>query len=293
MTCGIKTYNGSINVASNGEQVASVAHELQEAGWSVGAVSSVPVSHATPACAYAHNVTRSDYQDISRDLLGLPSVAHPDSPLQGLDVLLGGGHGHRSDSGKSQGENYEPGNIYLADSDLKKVSIDNGGRYVVAVRTEGQSGAGLLTAATQKATQNKHRLLGFFGVGEYNGHLPYQTADGDFRPVPGNDRKAETYTEADIQENPTLWQMTSAALAVLASREQPFWLIVESGDVDWANHDNNLDNSIGAVNSGDAAIKAITDWVEQHSSWNNALLIVTADHGHLLNLVDPGVLITK
>ena len=69
--------------------------------------------------------------------------------------------------------------------------------------------------------------------------------------------------------------------------------MVESGDVDWANHDNNLDNSIGAVNSGDAAIKVITDWVEQHSNWNDALLIVTADHGHMLNLVDPSVLVTR
>ena len=66
--------------------------------------------------------------------------------------------------------------------------------------------------------------------------------------------------------------------------------MVESGDVDWANHDDNIDASIGAVNSGDAAVKIITDWVEIHSNWNESLVIVTADHGHLWNLSDPQLL---
>jgi alkaline phosphatase len=67
--------------------------------------------------------------------------------------------------------------------------------------------------------------------------------------------------------------------------------LVESGDVDWANHDNNLDNSIGAVLSGDAAVRRITDWVDQNSDWNESLLIVTADHGHYLILDQPSQLI--
>ena len=87
--------------------------------------------------------------------------------------------------------------------------------------------------------------------------------------------------------------MTSAAIAVLARDNKPFWVMIESGDVDWANHDDNIDNSIGAVNSGDDAIKVITQWVEAKSNWNESLLIVTADHGHMLNLVKPELLISK
>ena len=67
--------------------------------------------------------------------------------------------------------------------------------------------------------------------------------------------------------------------------------MVESGDVDWANHDDNLDNSIGAVNSGDAAVKVITDWVEKNSNWNESLLIVTADHGHYFHFKRDELLI--
>ena len=87
--------------------------------------------------------------------------------------------------------------------------------------------------------------------------------------------------------------MTAAALDVLSNRPEGFWLMVESGDVDWANHDDNLDNSIGAVNSGDAAVRVITDWVERHSNWNETVLIVTADHGHYLVLDRPEDLIAS
>lgn len=291
MTAGIKTYNNAINVDHTGFPVETVVHELQDAGWAVGAVSSVPISHATPACAYAHNVTRKDYQDISRDLLGLPSVSHPKEPLPGLDVVIGGGFGKKKDKDTSQGDNFESGNSYLADSDLAKSSLRQGGRYVTVVRKEGKSGSARLRKAAKKAADGGHRLLGFFGVP--SGHLPFQTANGDYKTVPGQAGKAESYSEADIKENPTLPEMTSAALEVMESRKKNFWLMIEAGDVDWANHDNNLDNSIGAVFSGDAAVKVITDWVEANSNWDESLMIVTADHGHLLVVLQPEKLTGK
>ena len=76
-------------------------------------VTSVPISHATPAAAYANNVTRNDYQDLSRDLVGLPSIAHRSATLPGVDVLLGCGWGEESDGDDKQGQNYVPGNKYL------------------------------------------------------------------------------------------------------------------------------------------------------------------------------------
>ena len=86
--------------------------------------------------------------------------------------------------------------------------------------------------------------------------------------------------------------MTRAALTVLGARpEQPFALFVEAGDVDFALHKNNLDNAIGAVYSGEEAIRVIIDWVETHSNWDESVLIVTADHGHYLVLDDPKALI--
>jgi alkaline phosphatase len=295
---GRKTYNDAINVDPAGVGIVPLARRLQERGWAVGAVSSVPVSHATPACAYATNVSRDDYQDIARDQLGERSIFHREAPLPGLDVLIGGGWGVAGDPVKDrdQGRNVEPGNKYVADSTRAVIDAAHGGRYRVAERTAGRRGADVLAEAARDAVARKLRLFGFFGVGE--GHLPFRTADGDFNPAGvagfGPDaaplRKkyggAVHYTPADVAENPTLADMAVAALDVLASRG-PFWLMVEAGDVDWASHANNIDTAIGAVQSGDAAFRAIVAWIERHGGWSDTVVIVTSDHGHLFVLTDP------
>lgn len=289
---GIKTYNGSINVAVDGSQAKTIAHELQADGWRVGAVSSVPVSHATPGSAYAHNVSRSDYQDIARDMIGVPSVSHRGDPLPGLDVLIGGGFGEGKGKDNAQGENFMPGNQYLHESDVERAQRNG---YVFATRTPGRPGAAVLDSAADWAATSGQRLLGLFGV--QGGHLPFQTADGDYVPT-FDIRGAEKYSPADLLENPTLADMTRAALRVLGTappakdsdaddaKIPKFWLAIEAGDVDWANHSNNLDNSIGAVLSGDAAFTAVTDWVDANQAWDDSVVIVTSDHGHYLVLED-------
>ncbi len=276
----------------------TIAHEVQKEGYSVGAVTSVPISHATPAAAYAHNVHRDDYQDLTRDMLGLKSIAHPNEALPGLDVLIGGGFGHEigptkaADARKpdAAGENFVPGNVYLTEADLAAIDVKNGGRYEVAVRASGQNGAAALKAAADRAVASRHRLFGFYGIGAAKGHLPFRTADGGYDPVQGRAKEVETYTPEDLSENVTLVDMTKAAIQVLAKNPKGFWLMVEAGDVDWANHNNNIDDSIGATLSGDAAVKAVTDWVEKNSNWKESLVIVTADHGHYLVIEKPELL---
>lgn len=291
MCAGIKTYNAAVNVDAAGNQVATVAHEMQAEGRAIGVVTSVPISHATPACAYAHNVSRDDYQDLTRDLLGLPSVSHPSEPLAGVDVLIGGGWGEIALVDSDQGNNYRPLNRYITSADRRTINANHGGKYVVAERTSRRPGAEVLKAAAQEAAERQQRLFGYFGVA-ITGHLPFRTADGNYDPVPGINRIAEPYSKADVFENPTLADMTRAALQVLERNEKGFWLMVEAGDVDWANHDDNLDNSIGAVKSGDDAFRAITEWVEAHDAWGDTAVIVTADHGHFLVLDQPEALLS-
>ena len=178
----------------------------------------------------------------------------------------------------------------MTEADLQAIDYKNGGKYVTVTRVAGVNGGKSLLTAAELACSQRHRLLGFYGVGKYGGHLPFATADGDYNPTVGRSNKSEDYDPADLEENPTLSEMTSAAIQVLSQNPKGFWLMMEAGDVDWANHDNNIDNSIGAVFSGDAAVKTITDWVEQHSSWEESVLIVTADHGHYLVLEHPELL---
>lgn len=280
MMAGIKTYNSAINVTPEGKQIKPLARQLQaEREFAIGVVTSVPISHATPAASYANNVSRYDYQDIARDLIGVPSVSNRREPLPGVDVLLGAGWGEDATESEKQGENFVPGNTYLTESDMQRVDIKNGGQYVVVQRQAKANGRVSLNDAAREAVVKKSRLLGYFGAS--GGHLPYQTADGAFDPV------GEQYSAEDVSENPTLADMTLVALTHLSQNENGFWLLIEPGDVDWANHANNIDNSIGAVLSGDAAFKTITRWVELNDVWDETLLIVTADHGHYLVLDQP------
>ncbi len=302
---GRKTYNDAINVDPAGKQVEPIARTLQKQGWAVGTVTSVPIPHATPACAYANNVSRDDYQDITRDMVGLRSVSHRGEPLPGLDVVIGCGFGGDApDDSKQQGVNYEPGNKYVAPSTLAAIDAEKGGRYRIAQRTAGRKGAEVLAEGAAAAIAGGERLLGLFGTKP--GNLPFATADGGYDPVLVSEEGRKKlfalgeqsglglkysqpihYTPADIDENPTLAEMTVAALDVLAAKEKPFWLMVEAGDVDWASHGNDIDAAIGAVVSGDAAFRAITGWVEGHGGWDDTAVIVTSDHGHMFVLEKP------
>ena len=159
----------------------------------------------------------------------------------------------------------------------------------------GVNGGQALKQAAGEAARRSARLFGFFGR-EGLDHLPYRTADGRYDPAPsigsnGKPRPAESYTPADRIEQPTLAQMTEAALTVLAAEpDQPFALFIEAGDVDFALHANNLDNAIGAVYSGEEAVRTVIRWVESHSNWDDSVLLVSSDHGHYLVVDDPQAL---
>lgn len=286
---GIKTFNESINFRGDGSQVVPLARTLQaEQDFKIGIVTSVPGAHATTAAAYANNVSRKDYQDLARDMIGLASASHRQQALPGVDVLLGGGWGEMAEEDELQGANFMAGNPYLHQEDLDRVNIDNGGKYVVVQRKAGQPGRQTLMAAAHQATDEDHRLVGLFGA--VGGHLPFRTADGQFNPT--IDMKGgETYAPADISENPSLAEMTEAALLVLEQSIEGFWLLIEAGDVDWANHANNIDNSVGAVLSGEEAFKVVMNWIDENNAWDYTAVIVTADHGHYLVIDDASRII--
>jgi alkaline phosphatase len=293
---GRKAYNNGINATDDGTFVPTLFHELQAQGWKVGTVTSVPFDHASPAAMYAHNVDRDDFQDLARDMLGLPGIAqesHKDRPHPGLDVVIGTGFGQAATAKTlaAEGRNAVKGNLYLTDADRAAINVKNGGKYVVAETTPGRRGDELLRSAAENAARAGQRLFGFFGTKTFN-HLPFRTADSRYDPAPDLDGKAETYSAADRAENPTLADMTRAALAVLGTRPAaPFVLFVEAGDVDFGLHKNNLDTAIGAVYSGEDAIQAIIDWVKANSNWDESVMIVTSDHGHYLVLDDPAALL--
>ena len=277
MVTGQKLVNSMINISPDGRELETVARWAQrEKGFALGVVTTVPFCHATPAAAYAVNVSRNDYQDLARDMLGLPSISHRSQPLPGMDVVIGGGALDESSAQSSQGFNYVPGNPYICESDLERIASEN---YVITRRQRGKNGTELLRNAVIEAIQGEKRLFGLFGV--KFGHLPFQTADGDYAPVSGSQ------SIEDINENPSLSDFTDAAIRKLQIDSDGFWLMVEAGDVDLAAHDNDIDRLVGGVLQGERAVKSIFDWVEANNAWEQSLVIIASDHGHAFHLKDP------
>jgi alkaline phosphatase len=300
MISGIKSYNNGVNITEDGRIVTTLFHELQDQGWKVGTVTSVPFDHVSPAAMYAQDVYRDDYQDLAREMLGLPGILQQarQAPLRpGLDVVMGTGLGIITSpkSLAAQGKNGVLGSLFITAADLAAVDVNNGGKYVVARTESGVAAGDTLKNAAALAARRSARLFGLFGRNGLD-HLPFQTADGQYDPAPsigskGELRPAEWYTPADRVEQPTLAQMTDAALAVIGAKpDQPFALFIEAGDVDFALHANNLDNAVGAIYSGEEAVRTVIRWVESHSNWDESVLIVSSDHGHYLVVDDPQAL---
>jgi len=97
IACGVKTNNGMIAMAPNGDRLETVAELAKKNGRKVGIISSVTINHATPAAFYAHNVSRGNMYEIGLDLVA-----------SGFDYFGGGGLDRPNDTGASA---YR-GNIY-------------------------------------------------------------------------------------------------------------------------------------------------------------------------------------
>lgn len=293
---GVKSYNNSVNVADDGRPVPTLFHDLQAQGWKTGTVTSVPFPHASPAGMYAQNVYRDDYQDLARTMLGIPSVIQealgaPQYP--GLDVVIGMGYGVMMEPQhlKRQGKNAVEGHLFIAEADRAAINVKNGGKYTVVETKLGVNGGEALQHAADEAARTGSRLFGFFGEKGLD-HLPFRTADGNFDPSPNPSKEGRQavglpYSKEVLDSQPTLAQMTDAALTVIAKPDEKFILFVEAGDVDFALHANNLDNAVGAVHSGDAAIRRIIHWVETQSNWDDSVMLVSSDHGHYLVIDKP------
>ena len=192
MTAGIKTYNDAVNVDPHGRQVETIAHELQEQGWAIGVVTSVPISHATPACAYSHNVHRDDYQDLTRDLVGLPSVSHAREPLPGVDVLIGAGWGSTREDRLSPRQELSHAATSILRPTISRRSTPQAAAVIARCPANCREPAArkCWQQAADEAIERRLRLFGYFGA--TGGHLPFRTADGRFDPTISmkNDDKA-------------------------------------------------------------------------------------------------------
>jgi len=78
---------------------------------------------------------------------------------------------------------------------------------------------------------------------------------------------------------PTLPEMTAAALDVLEEDKDGFFLMVEGSQIDWANHANNIKYQLGETLAFDDAVKVVLDWLDKKPSRKlHTLVIIVSDH---------------
>lgn len=301
---GVKSYNNAIGVDIYEQPLETILATAALNGKSTGLVSSVPIDHATPGAAAATVNRRTKYDS---EFPNLDSILQQELRIYQPTVLLGGGH-PLSNNRDPLPTGVEPLSTFefITDDTYQYLSsnpTDN--RYGYTFLERGTNAAQVLAKTAAQLNPNTgDRLLGLYGARGQNGNLPVSSADGDYsttgldmfslftsqglkpdtkRPLLPGETDSE-FIAREINENPTLKDLSLAALSALSKDQDGFWLMIEGGDIDWAAHDNNLDNLLGTMLDFDKAVGSVIDWINNNGGWEENLLIVTADHDHYLTL---------
>lgn len=268
LSTGFKTYLGSIGIGIEGDTLLNATQHAKAIGKSAGVVTSVQLSHATPAAFSAHNESRNNYEQIARQMI-LESK---------LDVIIGCGHPFFNNSGLPAELDYK----YVGGADVwrqlsqeepvTKFTIENKTYQIADINGDGHSDPWKLITDikdfSEIASGNNlpTRLIGIPRV-----HTTLQQSRaGSEELLP--------FAHPKTPEIPTLELMTMAALSILNQNPNGFFLMVEGGAIDWAGHDNHPGRMIEEMEDFVNTITSVVDWVETHSSWEETLVVITSDH---------------
>ena len=267
LATGRKTYNNAINWSNlnqpmRGQTIAEIA---KAQGKAAGVVTTVPWSHATPAgLGGAHNVSRNHYVEIANEMLAAPY----------LDVIMGAGNPDFDDDGKARTNQPENRDYNYVGGRAAWEQLKAGKHPAGCTLIESKADFDAL-ADVPKANQRANKLLGTVQVAttlQQNRHRG---------PAPAAGKSVLDKAPFQSPKNgnvPTLATMTKAAVNCLSSNPKGFYLTIEGGAVDWANHANDggrmIEEQIGFLQ----AVEAVVEWVNANSSWDDTLLILTADH---------------
>jgi alkaline phosphatase len=81
------------------------------------------------------------------------------------------------------------------------------------------------------------------------------------------------------EEEPTLAEMTAAALDILEEDKDGLFLMVEGSQIDWADHANDVQGQVAETLGFEAAVQVVLDWVNANPMRRlTTQIIVVADH---------------
>ena len=227
MATGRKTDAGRIAWSPGSPSSALIAITMSaryRRGASIGAVSTVPFNHATPAAFLAHSKARADYAAIAGEII---LDTRP-------ELVIGGGH---------PGWNTDYAGVYA------RGLFESESGYLLVEKKAGQDGEAALLEGLARQVSGA-RFFGYFGG-----------ADGSLEaPYPTNGPDPPAFTRGT--EDPSLAAAVTVAAESLARNPRGFVLVVEQGDIDWANHANDFPRMLGAMHSLDEAVRAIESFID-------------------------------
>lgn len=270
LSTGIKTKNGYLGLDPDKNRLLHFSEFIKSRGKRLGTVTTVVACHGTPAGFTSHSAFRKDYPGLFQSMI-------LDSDLS---VIMGAGLNDKDTMPDHKKYYYVGQKEFWQQVEQEKFDfdLDNDGKIDKSVRDI--DGDGIADAwkvirerkefiNITKANAPK-RLLGIF---QNRANAQYDRE---------GDKEASPFEVPLRKEIPSLWEMTHAALQVL-DNEQGFWLMIEAGAVDKASHANWKGRTIEEQIEFNQAVESVVKWIEEKSSWDETLLIITADHetGHI------------
>jgi len=242
MATGQLARNDMLGMDPDGYPIETILEWAHKHGLGTGLVTTVRITHATPAAFAVHQSSRyNSGQVLMDDLLQEGDV----------DVLLGGGARALVPAGSWVSEAL-PGIPEDLDGESEREDAIN--------RVEDLANQGYEVVSDvqslREAASHASKLLGLFSAS----HLPYFI-----------DRQ-----NMDIAGVPTLAEMTSAALDVLSRRDEGFFMLVEGGRIDFAGHANDAGTMLHEILDFDDAVGRAVEFQQSHP---DTLVLVTGDHG--------------
>ncbi|KAF0219890.1 MAG: alkaline [Geobacteraceae bacterium] len=273
MFTGVKNFDNEVNYTTDGKALVTFFEKAAKAGKSIGAISSVDWTHATPVSVFGHNIARGNYGQMAKEAIyGANPISNNNFYDAGnyngnLKVVMG------------------PGNPWYDNNAVLRTTPNYG---LIGEQKHwddlnaGINGWNLVTTQAQfEALMSGPTPDKVLGMPQAYDTLQYsRTGLG-----PLND-KSLPYDDALNAGVPNLVTMTKAALNVLDNGSNGFALMIEGGAIDWANHANLTGRMIEEQIDFNNSVQAVVDYLDSNTNgnnWDNTLLIVTADHecGHL------------
>lgn len=227
----------------NGAAVPTLLEQAIAKSKATGVVTTARLTHATPAITYSHICNRNAEYDIARQAVPGGLGANPALGANGVDVLMGGDSRY-----------WVPFNTTIA----LKGRPDNR-NLIVELQTKGYTYVKDLTTFNAAPTTAGTKIIGLFDQALAQGHMSYEL-------------------DRDPTLEPSLAQMTSKAIDILAKNPNGYFLMVEGGRIDHALHGTNAMRALADTIAFDDAIKAALSKVDLA----NTLIVVTADHDHTM-----------